>query len=91
MKVRNLNGSTETYLVEVKPKAQVEGPKPQKTRTKKYITEVATYATNQAKWKAAEEFCRDRFWKFKIITEIGFQGLMFSWKNIKGREYPRQI
>ncbi len=70
MKVRNLNGSTETYLVEVKPKAQVEGPKPQKTRTKKYITEVATYATNQAKWKAAEEFCRDRLWKFKIITEV---------------------
>ena len=24
---------------------------------------------NQAKWKAAKEFCKDRLWEFKIITE----------------------
>jgi hypothetical protein len=28
-----------------------------------------TYAVNQAKWKAAEEFCKDRMIEFKIITE----------------------
>jgi hypothetical protein len=27
------------------------------------------YAKNQAKWKAAEEFCADRMIEFKIITE----------------------
>jgi len=69
MKVRNTNGSTQSYLVEVKPKAQVEGPKPQQRKTKRYITEVATYAKNQAKWEAAREYCRDRLWEFKIITE----------------------
>jgi hypothetical protein len=29
-----------------------------------------TYAVNQAKWKAAQEFCDDRRIEFKIITEI---------------------
>ena len=38
-------------------------------KTKKYITEVVTYGVNQAKWKAAEEFCEKRGWKFKVLTE----------------------
>jgi hypothetical protein len=24
---------------------------------------------NEAKWKAAEEFCADRKWQFKVLTE----------------------
>jgi hypothetical protein len=28
-----------------------------------------TYAVNQAKWKAASEYCEDRKIEFKIITE----------------------
>ena len=55
MKVREPDGRKE-YLVEVKPKAQVLEPKPSKYKTKRYITEVATYAKNQAKWKAAREY-----------------------------------
>ena len=27
------------------------------------------YARNQAKWKAAREYCADRMWEFKVITE----------------------
>jgi hypothetical protein len=27
------------------------------------------YVKNQAKWKAAEEFCKDRQWEFKVLTE----------------------
>ena len=27
------------------------------------------YAKNMAKWKAAEEFCKDRMWEFKVLTE----------------------
>jgi hypothetical protein len=37
--------------------------------TKRYINEVMTYGFNSAKWKAAEEFCSDRKWQFKIMTE----------------------
>ena len=32
-------------------------------------SEVTTWAVNKAKWKAAEEFCKDNQWEFKIITE----------------------
>ena len=70
VKVKETNGKTKSYLIEVKPKRQVDGPKPQKRHTKKYITEVMTYATNQAKWEAANDYCNDRLWEFKLITEL---------------------
>ena len=28
-----------------------------------------TYGVNEAKWKAAREFCQDKGWEFRIITE----------------------
>ena len=70
VKVKETNGKTKSYLIEVKPQRQVDGPKPQKRHTKKYITEVMTYATNQAKWEAANDYCNDRLWEFKLITEL---------------------
>ena len=57
------------YLIEIKPKKQVREPKIQTKKTKSYIYEVTEYAKNQAEWKSAQEFCEDRQWKFKIITE----------------------
>jgi hypothetical protein len=57
------------YLVEIKPKRQVSEPKIPKQKTKGYIYEVKEYVKNQAKWKSAQEFCEDRQWKFKIMTE----------------------
>jgi hypothetical protein len=63
------NGETKKMLIEVKPRAQTQEPKSPKRRTKRYITEVVTYGVNQAKWKAAEEYCLKKGWEFKIITE----------------------
>ena len=40
-----------------------------KKRTKAWAHSVKTYAVNQAKWKAAREFCADRNIEFKIMTE----------------------
>lgn len=57
------------YLIEIKPKKQVREPKIQTKKTKSYIYEVTEYVKNQAKWKSAQEFCEDRQWKFKIMTE----------------------
>ena len=37
--------------------------------TKRYLREVYTYGVNEAKWKAAEEYCKDSGWKFQILTE----------------------
>lgn len=69
IKVRTKTNQVKKFLVEVKPKYQVDGPKPQQRKTKRYITEVMTYAVNQAKWEAAREFCHDRQWEFIILTE----------------------
>ena len=57
------------YMVEVKPNRQTKEPKTQKKLTKRYVTEVVTYSVNRAKWKAAEEFCKDFGWEFMLITE----------------------
>ena len=35
----------------------------------KFIEEVFNYGTNQAKWKAAKEYCEDRGMKFLVLTE----------------------
>lgn len=69
IKYRNTGGKVLESLIEIKPAKQVKGPTPQKSRSKKYITEVVEYAKNQAKWKAAEEYCKDRLWEFRILTE----------------------
>jgi hypothetical protein len=64
----------ETIMIEVKPLAQTIEPKKQKTPTKRYISEVYTWGVNSAKWSAAEEYCRDRKWKFQIMTERDIYG-----------------
>jgi hypothetical protein len=57
-------------MIEVKPKHQIIEPVKKKEKTdRKYIKEVFTYGVNQAKWKAAKEFCANRGWEFQIFTE----------------------
>ena len=68
VKFQTKTGS-EVYLIEIKPKKQTQQPQVKKRVTKQYINEVATWGINQAKWKAAEDYCLDRGWKFKILTE----------------------
>jgi hypothetical protein len=65
----NKQGMIENSIIEVKPAAQTQPPAVQKKPTKRYITEVMTYGVNQAKWKAAAEYCADRKWSFHIFTE----------------------
>ena len=69
IKVQEQTGEIKKYLVEIKPKKQTVAPKERSRVTKSYLNEVYTYATNQAKWKAAEEFCKDNMLGFRIITE----------------------
>ena len=69
MKVRESSGQVKTYVIEVKPGKQTVPPKKPKRQTKSYLYECKTYAVNQAKWKAAVEFCKDHMIEFKIITE----------------------
>ena len=69
IKIRESDGSIQKYIIEIKPQKQTIEPKVQKKKTKGYIFEVKEWVRNQAKWKVAQEFCEDRQWKFKIITE----------------------
>ena len=69
VKVKTRDGTMKTLMIEVKPKKQTIPPEPRKRVTKQYVTEVTTYGVNQAKWKAAYEYCLDRGWEFKIMTE----------------------
>lgn len=66
----NKEGKKETTLIEIKPlKHTKEPPKPKKRVTRTYITESINFAVNKAKWRAANEYCKDRGWKFEIYTE----------------------
>ena len=69
MKVKETNGKIKNYVIEVKPAKQTIPPKKPKRQTKGYIREAYEYARNQAKWKMAKEFCADRQWEFKVVTE----------------------
>ena len=59
-------------ILEVKPIKQSVPPTPKKL-TRRHLNEVMTYGVNQAKWKAAKEYCLDRGWKFKIVSMDGGQ------------------
>ena len=70
VKYRDANGKRRTMVVEVKPKKETKMPTTNpKRRTKSWAYSVRTYAVNQAKWKAAKEFCKDHKYEFKIMTE----------------------
>ena len=60
---------TKEVILEIKPKKETKEPVRKKRVTKQYINEVVTWGVNQAKWKAAQEYCSDRGWEFHLITE----------------------
>jgi hypothetical protein len=69
IKVKEPDGSIKKYMIEIKPKKQTVPPPKPKRQTKGYISEVYEYAKNQSKWEAAREWCADRGYEFKVITE----------------------
>jgi len=69
VKIKTSHNIVETWVIEIKPMYQVKEPKPQNRKTKKYLTEVKTYAINRYKWDYAIEWCKDRGYKFIILTE----------------------
>ena len=68
VRTKRKDGSEQTSILEVKPHKQTMMPT-QKRKTQRYLAEVASYAVNQAKWKAADLFCKEHGWQFKLITE----------------------
>jgi hypothetical protein len=63
-------------MIEVKPKKQTTPPDPSNRNktpsgrvSRRFLNEAATYAINEAKWKAAQRYCKERGWIFTIFTE----------------------
>jgi hypothetical protein len=69
IKVKEPDGNIKKYLIEIKPHKQTIPPKKPQRQTKGYIYEAYEYAKNQSKWEAAKEYCKDRQWEFKVLTE----------------------
>jgi hypothetical protein len=67
--IKQPDGSTKTYLIEIKPLKYTNPPKFPGRRTQKYIAESYGFVKNQAKWSAAKNYAKDRGWEFKLITE----------------------
>lgn len=72
---KNINSQSqeEIVMVEVKPLKQTQKPiKPEtkdKRRLRTWKNALMTYIINISKWKAAEEYCNNKGWKFVILTE----------------------
>jgi len=69
IKIKESNGKIKKMIIEIKPFKQCIEPKVKQRKTKGYIYEVVEYAKNQAKWNAAKEWCLDRNYEFKVLTE----------------------
>jgi len=69
IKYKDTNGKIRKPIIEVKPLRQCSPPPKPKKQTRGYIYEAYEYAKNQAKWKAAREWCLDRGYEFKVMTE----------------------
>lgn len=57
-----------TFAIEVKPNAERFPPKPTKNK-KLFMEAISTYTVNQAKWAAAEAFCKEKDIVFIVIDE----------------------
>lgn len=69
VKRRDKDGNIETLVIEIKPDVQTKPPERKSQKNKQYIKEVMTWGINEAKWKYAKDFCKDRKYKFMILTE----------------------
>ena len=70
IKYRRSDGIVVEEVVEIKPQRQVDGPPTNpKRKTQAWAKACMTYAINQAKWRAAREWCEDRGMNFRLLTE----------------------
>jgi hypothetical protein len=62
-------GNIETVLIEIKPDKETKMPDKPAKITKHYWNKVAIYAINQKKWESADKWCKEKGYKFIIMTE----------------------
>jgi len=69
VKYKEKDGTIKEILVEIKPDSQTRPPKEPSRKTKRYFRQVTTWLVNEAKWNAADAYCKKNGLEFKIITE----------------------
>ena len=69
MKIKNRDDSVDKYIIEIKPHKECVPPKKGRKKPSTLRLQEATYLTNQAKFKAATDYCHKLGYKFKILTE----------------------
>ncbi|AGS81117.1 head completion protein [Caulobacter phage Cr30] len=58
-----------TIMIEIKHSSDLKEPVPRSRKTPKYISECITWQNNQDKWKYAREYCAERNWEFRVMSE----------------------
>jgi len=70
IKYKDKSGNIKKAIIEIKPEKDLKEPdKNPKRRTKSWAYQVKTWAVNQQKWSAAEKYCKEKGWEFKIFSE----------------------
>jgi len=60
----------ETFVVEIKPFNETQIPKKTARKSEKtFLEECYKYKKNMAKWRACDNFCKQKKYQFKLITE----------------------
>jgi len=63
---RNTRGQIVQEIIEVKPKTQTRAPR---ANSKRKLLEAVQYAVNIAKWRACQQWCKQRNIAFRVVTE----------------------
>ncbi len=74
------NGKERVTMLEIKPSSECLPPKARKSKTgrvnrARFIKETYTWKVNEAKWRAAEIFCKANGWTFRTMTEVDINGM----------------
>ena len=90
IKYTDKTGKLRSMVIEIKPKKQVTKPNMNpKRKTQAWQNSIVTWAVNQAKWKAAREFCADRKLEFKIMTEVEL-GIKYCQERLSNKDSKKQ-
>jgi hypothetical protein len=67
----NAKGEVSSVIIEIKPAKYTKPPKFDKSKKigKRQLNEAKLFMKNEAKWKAAKEWCADRKIDFLVLTE----------------------
>jgi hypothetical protein len=68
--IKDTNGNTQKYLIELKPYAQTQPPTPKGNKKNSTVLyESLMWHKNQSKWKAASDYAAKKGMKFVVLTE----------------------